>query len=236
MSLPAIIQARMNSRRMPGKVLRELGGKPLIGRVLERVGSSAAISRIIVATSEAASDAGLVDYCSRCGIEFFCGSLDNVAKRFRDLVVRHRLDAFVRVCADSPFIDPALINNAVAIFEKGGYDIVTNTLKRTFPRGESCEVISSAAFLKGYALMKEPEDLEHVTGYFYRHAGDFRIFNFTNDDGDCSGTSLCVDTPDDFRVAESLVCLAGERFPALGWKELAGMRREIIQKEAVNEA
>ena len=133
-----IIQARMSSRRLPGKVLMKIQGKTLIERVVEGVSRSKYVTKIIVATSKHKTDLPLRKLCLKKKINYYAGSLHNVASRFYEISKNLNVKSFVRICADSPFIDPNLIDKCLIKFNSKNYDIVTNLLPRTFessPKG-----------------------------------------------------------------------------------------------------
>jgi spore coat polysaccharide biosynthesis protein SpsF len=202
MRIGAIIQARLSSRRLPGKVLRPLAGRPLLAHVLDRVGRVRRLDAVAVATSTEPGDDPIAALCSRRGAACVRGPLADVAERYRLAAGTLKLDAFVRLCADSPLIDPALIGRAVDAFD-ADVDLVTNLFPRTYPPGQSVEVVRTGAFAAAVARMTEPADREHVTRYFYRYAGAYRIRNLpaTRDYG---ALHLAVDTAADLERLEAL--------------------------------
>src|SRR5688500_16406077 len=115
----AIVQARMSSSRLPGKVLREEGGKQLLGYLLERVGRCSCLGGVVVATSTEAADDPVARYCAEQGVPCCRGPLEDVAGRFVRVLERYPEEAFVRLTADSPLLDPALVERAAALFEEG---------------------------------------------------------------------------------------------------------------------
>ena len=137
-----IIQARASSRRLPNKVLIKIFGKTVLERVIKSVKRSKKITKIIVATSTDKKDNNIVKICNKLNISYFRGSLGNVAKRFSDLVMSMKCSSFIRISADSPLVDYKLINKCVLKFFTGKYDIVTNVHPRTFPKGQSIEIIN----------------------------------------------------------------------------------------------
>jgi len=200
-----IIQARMGSRRFPGKVLRDLCGKPLLLYLVERVTHCRLVDGVVVATSTDDSDGPIAAFCETVGVECHRGALENVASRFLEVVDRHEnWGGFVRVSGDSPLLDHRLIERAVGMFRADPCDLVTNVLVRTFPKGQSVEVVSTDAFRDAFERMREPEDLEHVTRYFYEHRNDFTIRDFRAG-SDHGSLQLSVDTPEDLRVIEGIV-------------------------------
>ena len=188
----------MSSERLPGKVLLEAKGKPLLGYVVERLQKNKNLDGIILATSVDESDNPIAEHCKKWDIRCYRGPLENVALRFIETVDQYQLDAFVRISADSPWIDPQLIDQMVGAFRSGAYDIVTNVLDRTFPKGESVEVIRTSVFKRAYPNMNRPEDFEHVTNYFYRNLKQFKIFNLRSQNPNLAKVNLCVDTQEDF--------------------------------------
>ncbi|HJX13219.1 MAG TPA: NTP transferase domain-containing protein [Dehalococcoidales bacterium] len=196
MKFGAIVQARMTSERFPGKVLYEVGGKPMLQYLLERLEHCGGLDGIVVATSAEASDDPLAAFCRRYGVAGYRGDLEDVASRFNDVVREYHFNAFVRINGDSPLLDQRLIEKGLKIFRGGDYDLVTNVMPRTYPRGQSVEVLLADTYRDACVRMREAADREHITRYYYRHPGDFRIRNFSSR-RDLSGITLCVDTPED---------------------------------------
>ena len=203
MNTDVIVQARMSSQRLPNKVLTMINGKPLLQNLLERLTHCSSIDQIVVATSEDKSDDPIAVFCHEYGALCFRGSLQNVAKRFYMALEKYNLDAFVRVCCDSPMLDQKLIEQGVKLFNRE-CDLVTNTLPRSYPVGQSVEVVSSSTFKKIYEKMSRPDHFEHVTKYYYEHSDEFRIKNFSNDK-DLSSYRLVVDTPEDLKRIEKII-------------------------------
>lgn len=199
-----IIQARMSSERFPGKVLYEVAGKPLLEYLLERLEHCRHCDMVVVATSMEESDDDIERFCDGRGVNCYRGSLDNVAERFNGAAAEYGFDSFVRICADSPLLDYRLVDRLIKIFAEGEFDLVTNILERTFPKGQSVEVLSRGTFERTIKLMNEPLDHEHVTRYFYDRQDEFRIFNLLNDI-DYSWLQLTIDNPDDIAIFSSML-------------------------------
>jgi spore coat polysaccharide biosynthesis protein SpsF len=195
----AIIQSRMSSKRLPGKALMLLDGRPLIARVVDRVKEASMVSRIIVATSNSVDDNQIALFCDAHGIECFRGSLNDVASRLSEAAMFAKVDCFVRINGDSPLIDPDIINTGIVIYNSGNYDLVTNVQIRTFPKGQSVEVIQVASFLEMQAKLEAAYDMEHVTTAYYRNSSDYKIFNFESANISDSDIQLSVDDLGDFR-------------------------------------
>ena len=224
-----IVQARMSSQRFPGKVLTNVQGKPLLGYLLERLQLSRLVDSIIIATSTDTTDDAIEQYCQRNHLPCFRGSLTNVASRFVQIIQEYKLDAFVRINADSPLMDFHVVDECLEIFKQGKYEIVTNCFKRSFPKGQSVEVLSAQAFLRGYNAMKDPQDLEHVTQYFYKNADQFKIYNLANT-ADYSKVNLCVDTQEDFKHFEQILKMMKRPFLEYSWQEVVGIYNHLINE------
>ena len=178
----AIIQARSSSKRFKNKVMKIVNGKPLISYVINSVKKSKKIRKIVIATSTNKSDDKLVNYLIKNKINFFRGSLSNVAERLLNVAKTYNAQYFVRISGDSPFIDYKVINRAINIKKKlpGRYDLITNIFPRTFPSGMSVEIIKTKSLEKTINKFSK-FDLEHVTPYFYKNYKNFKIRNFKSE-------------------------------------------------------
>ena len=175
-----IIQARSSSKRFKNKVLYPIYEIPLIQHVVNRVKKSKKITNIVVATSTKKNDDKLIKYLRKNKINFFRGELDNVALRLYEAAQFYKKKFFIRISGDSPLIDYRLIDRAIDIIKnsKNKYDLVTNVFPRTFPQGQSVEIIKTST-LKNNIKEFSKQDKEHVTKYFYDKAKKFSIKNFT---------------------------------------------------------
>lgn len=175
----AIIQARSNSKRFNKKILFSIKGRPIIDHVFLRVKKSKNISKIVVATSKNKSDDELVTHLKKNKINYFRGELDNVSKRLSDAAKKYKQNVFVRINGDSPLIDYKIIDKAVKIYQKNKkkFDIITNVFPRTFPKGQSVEIIKTHILSKNLHKMNKFQK-EHVTIYFYKNAFQYNIKNF----------------------------------------------------------
>ena len=226
MRIGAIIQARMSSSRLAGKVLVPVDGRPLLQYLLERVGRSSGIDEIVVATSVASGDDPIVSFCREWGVRFSRGPLDNVAERFASTARVCGLDGFVRLCGDSPLIDPGLVSRAVCELRARKVDLVTNVFPRTYPHGQSVEVIDARVFAQALPSMCEPAHQEHVTSFLYEHAERFRIWNMPGPPANLD-VSFAIDTRADLDRFESLVGLLDRPHWEYGLEELVGLQRQL---------
>lgn len=197
----AIVICRLDSSRLPGKVLKRVRGRPLLQWIIDRVGQTSCFDQgIVVATSDRAVDDPLVDYCNQLAIPVFRGPANDVAKRVLQCAQEYRLDWFARINGDSPFVDPDLLAHACNIARSDRYDLVTNLDPRSYPYGVSVELVRTRTFAKARQVMRSAEQLEHVTKILYESDPGFEIrsFNVQNPVGDQSGYRLTVDTPEDW--------------------------------------
>lgn len=192
------IQARMSSGRLPGKVLLPLSGTPIIKALYERVACVAAERNIVVLTSLDPSDDVLVEYLKREGIQFFRGSLDNVFQRFQEALKFFDCDYFVRLCADSPFLDHNLLGYMLSIARQNKYDFITNVSTRTFPKGQSVEIMRSSLFLSIDNKCLSGEEQEHVFPFFYKNKSHYQCV-FVESKVNFGHINQCVDTIEDLR-------------------------------------
>ena len=191
------IQARSNSKRFDKKVLKMIYGLPLIIHVVNNVKKSKSVKDIIVATSNNSSDDNLIKLLKNFKIKFFRGELENVVLRFVRLAMKIKCKYFIRISGDSPLIDNKIIEYAIKIHKKNkNFDIITNVFPRTFPKGQSVEIIK-VQILKDYINKMSKSDLEHVTRYFYKNSSKFKIKNFKSKNKK-KVMKLSVDTISDF--------------------------------------
>jgi spore coat polysaccharide biosynthesis protein SpsF len=200
----AIVQARMSSRRLPGKSLRPLGGKPMLQYVLESLTQVEDLAGTLVATSTDPSDDPIAEFCERFATSCFRGSLDNVAERFLAAARTHSFSAFVRVSGDSPLLDPRLVTRVIDLLRESDADLATNVFPRTYPAGMSVELVKTQTFARIVPELTEPDDREHVTSFFYRNAADFQIASFVREIPR-RDVHLAVDTPEHFEAVARLV-------------------------------
>lgn len=210
----------MASERLPGKVLMPLEGVPILEWVVRSAKRSHEAPEVVVATSEHVSDDPIANWCSSTNTLCFRGPLDDVARRVREAAAASDLKVFARVCGDSPLLDHRLIDRAFRIYrDVAPIDIVTNVALRTFPKGQSVEVVSLEALDRLLEHDLTPVEQEHVTAGFYARAGEFAIASFESDAPELAEPPLVVDTLDDlFRIA-TLVRDAGARAADLEWNQ-----------------
>ena len=191
-----IVQARMGSTRLPGKVMAPIEGKPLLSVLLERL-SIIQHAKVVLSTSDNAEDDVLDELGRSLGIRVFRGKVNDVASRFLHAALELKAESFARISGDSPLLDPSLVTQAFDEYLScGEADIVTNVFPRSFPRGQSVEVIRTQVLARHLNEMNSHQR-EHVTQYFYSNHDKFTIRNFSNACGDQGQINLSVDTDSD---------------------------------------
>lgn len=213
-----IIACRLDSQRLPGKVLKPVCGRPLLGYVIARCRQCPALAdRLVVATTRRPIDDPIEAFCRREGVGIYRGPAEDVAGRLLGCARRHGFDWFFRLNADSPFVDPALLNRAWQIAATGRYDFVTNLYPRSFPYGVSVELLRTDLFADAYRQMTALEHFEHATLFLYRGMDRLRYDNLARPGEDLSGLRLTVDTPDDLELFEQAVGALQDRWETFGY-------------------
>ena len=192
----AILQARVSSTRLPGKVLEPILGKPMILRQIERLRASNEIDKIVVATSSEVSDDALVNALNSAGVDYFRGNLNDVLSRFAACLSDYPAHNVIRLTADCPLADPEVIDSVIRHHRNSGAEYTSNTLKRTYPRGLDVECFTEDAFLKLQEFDLNSQEREHVTMGFYQRPDIFELENVA-DDIDRSELRWTVDYPED---------------------------------------
>lgn len=198
MNCIAIIQARMGSTRLPGKILMDIEGRTMLERIIERVSAAKAITQVVVATTTEEDDdtvAAFVQNMTTCGI--YRGSVNDVLTRYYEAAVLFKADVVVRVTADDPLKDPGIIDLAVeTLLADKQLDYCSNTLQPSYPEGLDIEVFHFSALEKAFSEAKLPSEREHVTPYIWKNPGIFNVRNFTYEK-DLSAWRWTVDKPED---------------------------------------
>lgn len=198
-----ILQARASSRRLPGKVLKPILGRPMLERQIERLRRSQRMQRLVVATSTDPSDDGIAQLCESLAIDCFRGSLEEVLDRFYQAARRHLARTVVRLTGDCPLADPIVIDQLIGLHEVAGYDYTSNTLTRTYPDGLDAEVVEFESLETAWREATLPSEREHVTPFIYHHPERFRLGNLRQDD-DLTQLRWVVDEPQDFAFISAI--------------------------------
>lgn len=203
-SATIIIQARMQSTRLPGKVLREVLGQPLLFYLIERLKRVKSASRLVVATTTAEVDREIISLCQEQGIEWFLGSEEDVLGRFAGAAAEFGAETVVRVTGDCPLMDPAIVDRVIEFYQTNSIDYASNVVQRTYPRGMDVEVFSAKALYEAADEAAELYEREHVTPFIYEHPKRFRIGSVTQQ-VDQSKYRLTLDTLEDLELIKHLL-------------------------------
>jgi spore coat polysaccharide biosynthesis protein SpsF len=196
MRVVGIIQARMGSTRLPGKVLKDICGETMLARVVRRVQRARTLSQVIVATTISPADDLLVAECKRLEVTVFRGAEQDVLDRYYWAAQANLAEAVVRITSDCPLIDPGVVDQVVYAFLSAEPDYASNTLERTYPRGLDIEVMAAASLERAWREAREFYQRVHVTPYFYENPNLFCLLS-VKAESDYSGYRLTVDTPED---------------------------------------
>lgn len=199
----ALIQARMSSSRLPGKVLQDIAGQPMLGRVIRRAKQAGAIDLLAVITSTHEDDDAIEILCQETGISCFRGSLDDVLDRYYQAASHFQADNVVRLTADCPLLDPKVIDKVVQTFHQGAFDYVSNTLECTYPDGLDIEIFRFEALEKAWKEARLASEREHVTPYIRNHPELFPLGSVKQDQ-DMSALRWTVDTPPDLEFVRTI--------------------------------
>lgn len=242
MKIAVIIQARMNSERLPGKVLAEVLGKPLLGYQIERVRRVMFSHELMIATTRGSSDDPVAAFCKKNDVACYRGPENDVLGRYAEAAARVSAEAVVRLTGDCPLTDPIIVESVVDRFQKhaGEVDLVSNVLKRTYPRGLDCEVVSQSALQRALESAVLPAEREHVTLHLYNHPEHFRLIGVENA-ADESRHRWTVDTAEDLELVRRILTALYPVNPGFvmndvlkllaAHRDWMAVNREIKQKE-----
>jgi len=222
----AIVQARMGATRLPGKVLKEIGGTSILEFQVDRIRRSGLVEEVVVATSCEPQDQEIVEYCKFHRINWFVGSENDVLSRYHDCAVERSASTVVRLTADCPFIDPVIIDRVISLRQTSGADFAANTVPPEtsgWPDGSDVEVFSMQALSEAHRDAKTYADREHVTFFFWKNIDSdrFRTVQLSNTE-DWSKYRIALDYPEDYEVVVKV-------FSELRRRKQFGYASEVIQ-------
>lgn len=203
----------------------------MLSYLLDRLKQCGELDGVILATSDQAADDPIADFAEKAGIGCYRGSLEDVAGRLVAAADMVAAEALVRVSGDSPLLDSALVDRLVAMFrKKDSVDLVTNVQKRTFPKGQSVEVLALESLRRVHRSELSRSEREHVTSHFYRHPDRFRIVNVEHE-APLGSLQLSIDTASDLDRFEALLGVLGEPVQehGLGAVVAAALRLEAVR-------
>lgn len=230
----AIIFSRMQSKRFPGKAMKNILGKPLLERVVERAKKIKLIDHMCIATSNLVQDDIIYDFAVSKGIEVFRGDEDDVARRAFEAGLLFKYDCFVRICGDRPFFDGRIVDEAVMIHKKNKNDLTTNIYPRTIPSGLTVEVINMSALNKVLSSTINKKDREHITRYMYKNPKIFKIENIKalkKIDFDISNLNVTIDTINDIKKAEYIAKELSNKNQYNDFNEVINLLKKYIKND-----
>lgn len=215
----AILQARMSSSRLPGKVLMPLLGKPMLARQIERVQRSRRIDQLVIATSTEPADDPIESLSKELSVSCFRGSLEDVLDRFYQAAVPLHPDYIVRLTADCPLADPEVVDAVIGYCIDKSYDYASNALEPTFPDGLDVEAFRFGCLREAWSEAKLPSEREHVTPFIYRRNRRYRIGSYKGN-ADLSLLRWTVDEPADFELVARIYAALYPRNPAFTTRDV----------------
>jgi len=224
-----IIQGRMASSRLPGKVLIDIAGQPMLAHVVERARQAKTVDQVVVATTIQAEDDAIQAFCQQRGYAVSRGSLHDVLDRFYQAAVAFQADVVVRVTADCPLLDPQVVDHTVEEFLRSGVDFAANRLPppfhRTYPIGLDTEVCTFQALERAWREAREPHEREHVMPYLYDTPDRFKILRVEYEK-DYGALRWTVDTPADLELVRQIFARFSPRTDFTWLEVLALFERE----------
>ncbi|MCS6104153.1 acylneuraminate cytidylyltransferase [Clostridium botulinum] len=200
MKVVCIIQARMSSSRLPGKVLKKICGRTVLEHDINRLKLASNIDEIVIATTINHEDDKIVEEAKRLKVKYFRGSENDVLSRYYFAAKENRASIVIRVTSDCPCLDYVILDKMIELFiEKSNFDYMNNTIERTYPRGYDIEIFYFYALEKAFHNAKKHYEREHVTPYLYDLHNNFKILSYKNIQ-DNSNYRVTLDTPEDFEV------------------------------------
>ncbi|MGE5701491.1 MAG: cytidylyltransferase domain-containing protein [Clostridia bacterium] len=199
----AIIQARMGSTRLPGKVLKQLQDHTVLGHVIRRIKQVKSINKIVIATTNLPIDDVIEQEANRYGIEVYRGSEQDVLSRYYEAALQVNAETIIRITSDCPLIDPMVTEQVIQYYSKHSYDYVSNSLARTYPRGLDTEVFSMKALQEAHQQANQIHEREHVTPYIYLRSDEFKLGHVLADE-DHSSHRWTLDTEEDWQLIQEI--------------------------------
>lgn len=228
-----IVQARMTSTRLPGKVLKPIAGRPMLAYQMERLRRVRGAGYIVIATTVNATDDPIAAFCAAEGIACTRGSEHDVLSRYHEAAQRFAAAAVVRVTSDCPLIDPQLVDDAIAAFADGSCDYVSNMIEPTWPYGMAVEVFSARTLAEAQAEARDDAEREHVTPFIYWRPGRYRLKSLTRAP-DLSHHRWTVDTPEDFELVRRILETLYPAKPDFTMADVLALLAEHPDWEAIN--
>lgn len=236
MKVVVVISARMGSKRLSGKVMAPILGRPVLSLLIERVKQAKIVDEIVVATTTNVEDDKIVALAKKEGVKVFRGSEEDVLGRVLAAAKEYHGDIVVRLTGDNPLTDPFYIDKGIKLFLTGKYDYVANdNVKLTMPRGLDVEIFSTKSLEKVSKMTENPDDREHVTRFFYQHPKMFRLKAFGPPRKDrLPGWHLAIDAREDLELARVVFEALYPNNHNFGYKDIVDLLKVSPSLKAVN--
>jgi len=228
-----IIQARIGSTRLPGKVLLDLEGRTVLERVCERVIASRLIDDVVVATTISNKDLAIVKLCADLGISVYCGSEEDVLDRYYQAARLFGANFVVRITSDCPMIDPGVIDALISHHRNEKADYSSNGIKETYPDGQDVEMFTFNALSKAWSNANLLSEREHVTPYIRKHTEMFKVVNLEYHE-DMSKKRWTLDEPEDYEFIKIVYKHLYKENNLFGMKEILDFVNRNPQIENIN--
>lgn len=231
----AVVQARMGSTRLPGKVLLPIGSRSTLDHLIGRLGKCKSVDKVLIATTTNNIDDRIADFASHREIEVIRGSEKNVLSRYVEAAKKMEASNILRITADCPFVDPELIDDLYSMFITENFDHcgiasgagINDPEILKFPHGMDSEWIKSTALFEAYENSRDEFDLEHVTPYIWKNRGKFRT-GVMQAPEDFSDVRVTLDTPNDLDTLQALAEKLAPMIETIGYKELSLEYRNLF--------
>lgn len=234
MKTVAVLQARTSSRRLPGKVLKPIMGKPMLAYQIDRILRCAKLDALVVATSTDPSDDAIADLCQDLNVACYRGSLPDVMERVWLAAKSAQATTVVRLTGDCPLLDPGLIDQTIALHQQQQNDYTCNCDPATYPDGLDTEVCSMAALTKAQQLCTDLAVREHATWFLRLHPELFKLGVLTHTE-DLSAERWTVDEPEDFELVSRIFTRLYPINPAFSWEDVLALLQQHPEWRLVNQ-
>ena len=204
MNVVIIVQARMGSTRCPGKILKQVMGRPLLEYQIERLNAIENVDEVVIATTKNKIDNPIAELCERLNCSYFRGSENDVLLRYYEAAIKFDAECVIRINSDCPLIDPSIVEEIVEFYLNNEFDYVSNILDKSYPIGLHTEVFSMKALSNANDNSVSLAEREHVTPYIYRNPHLFKLFSYTLKN-DLSNYRWTVDYPEDFELIRIII-------------------------------
>lgn len=235
MRIVAIVEARMTSSRLPGKVLMEVLEVPMLGRLINRLKQIPLIHDIVIATTINRQDDKICQLASKYGVHFYRGSENDVMSRVLEAGLKYRADVIVEITGDCPIIDIEITQDVIRQFLNGKYDYASNSNIRSFPDGMDVQVFGIGTLIDSHSATTDKLHREHVTLHIRQNPGRYRILDIhAEDEFNLPELGLTLDTLEDFTLLEKIISELEPKKQFFGLKEIIKLLENFPELKMIN--